>query len=253
MTKTKTITDEQFIQAIKSSFSVREAVSKLDLAHAGGSYKFFWKRAKELNADTSHFRGKGWLKGRKHNFSKKIPLSEILIENSLYTSTNHLKKRLIKEGILINKCSKCQLTGIWNGEPIVLQMDHINGVCDDHRIENLRLLCPNCHSQTSTYCSSKRGESKIRKDKKPDLRRSSPIIYLCESCNQPRKSKRHKYCLDCYRLKRAKLQTKYNREKINWPSVEQLQQELQTKSYCQLGRELGVSDNAIRKYIKRNS
>jgi hypothetical protein len=58
----------------------------------------------------------------------------------------------IKEGIKENRCELCGLTNTWNGKPIMLQMDHINGISDDHRLENLQILCPNCHSQTDTYC-----------------------------------------------------------------------------------------------------
>lgn len=80
------------------------------------------------------------------------PFSEILVENSTYTGTGHLKKRLLDAGLLINRCVLCGLEGEWNGRSIVLQLDHINGKSTDNRIENLRMLCPNCHSQTDTFC-----------------------------------------------------------------------------------------------------
>jgi 5-methylcytosine-specific restriction endonuclease McrA len=62
-----------------------------------------------------------------------------------------LKSRLLKEKLIEYKCVKCGNTGEWQGEPLSLQLDHINGNNKDHRLENLRLLCPNCHSQTKTY------------------------------------------------------------------------------------------------------
>jgi 5-methylcytosine-specific restriction endonuclease McrA len=87
--------------------------------------------------------------------SKSIPLNEIL--DGLHPSyqTYKLKNRLIKEKILENICSECGLNE-WNNKPINLELDHINGVRTNHKLENLRLLCPNCHSQTDTYRSKNR-------------------------------------------------------------------------------------------------
>jgi hypothetical protein len=81
----------------------------------------------------------------------KIPLEEILAGDHPYYQTLKLKKRLIREGILENKCSCCGIEK-WQGKEISLQLDHINGDSSDHVRENLRLLCPNCHSQTDTWC-----------------------------------------------------------------------------------------------------
>jgi Zn finger protein HypA/HybF involved in hydrogenase expression len=78
-------------------------------------------------------------------------LTEILVENSQYTGRALLIRKLLSLGLLINKCNKCGLDPIWREKPLALQLDHINGVNNDNRIENLRMLCPNCHSQTSTF------------------------------------------------------------------------------------------------------
>jgi 5-methylcytosine-specific restriction endonuclease McrA len=93
----------------------------------------------------------------------KIPadLSTILIKDKLYSSSHRLKKRLIAEGIFERKCSSC-LNTEWAGKPIPLELDHINGDRSDNRIENLRLLCPNCHAFTITY----RGRG-IKKNRRP--------------------------------------------------------------------------------------
>lgn len=81
----------------------------------------------------------------------KIPLDEILAGDHPYYQTLKLKKRLIRENIFENKCSCCGIDK-WQGKEIALQLDHISGDNSDHRKENLRLLCPNCHSQTETWC-----------------------------------------------------------------------------------------------------
>lgn len=138
-------------EAVKKSISIAEVFRRLNICNTGTAYKTLKRRIQELNLDTSHFKGQGHLKDRQHNWSIKQTLQEILVVDSTYVSTQNLKKRLLKEGILENKCGECGLTNQWNGKPITLQLDHINGVANDHRQENLRLLCPNCHSQTSTF------------------------------------------------------------------------------------------------------
>lgn len=152
----KKYTDQQFIEAVKNNFSIAGVLKALGLVPAGGSYKLCKYRIRKLNLDTSHFTGQGHLKGRNNTWVVKMPLSDILVEDSKYNS-NALRKRLIKENILPPKCSNtdCGLSA-WMGKTIILHLDHINGHNTDNRIENLRLLCPNCHSQTSTYCGRNR-------------------------------------------------------------------------------------------------
>ena len=83
-------------------------------------------------------------------------MEEILVQRSDYRTTSSLRKRLIKEGLRDPRCDGCGGTE-WQGQPIPLQLDHINGDRRDNRLENLRLLCPNCHSQTETWCGKNRG------------------------------------------------------------------------------------------------
>ena len=84
----------------------------------------------------------------------KIPLKDILVENSSYQSTK-LKKRLVDEGIKKDYCEICGQGNTWNDKLLVLQLDHINGIHTDNRLENLRIVCPNCHTQTDTFCTRK--------------------------------------------------------------------------------------------------
>lgn len=128
---------------VKGSTSILQISIK-----TGVSYHFLRKKIKQLRIDTSHFIDP--FKNYRHNDSKrKKHLNQVLTKNSKY-GTNALKLRLVKEGHFIHQCSCCKLTE-WRGNPISLELDHINGISNDHRIENLRLLCPNCHAQTDTY------------------------------------------------------------------------------------------------------
>ncbi len=151
----KQYTDKQFTEAVKNSGSIRQVLLKLNLAPKGGNYVTVHKNVKRLNLDTSHFHGQVWNKGQ--NFVPKRPLSD-------YTSNKHsikshsLKIRLIKEEIFIHKCYKCQRTE-WNGKPISIELEHIDGNHDNNNLDNLTLLCPNCHAQTDTY----RGKNKKTK------------------------------------------------------------------------------------------
>ena len=118
---------------------------------AGSNYDTVKRKISELGLDTSHMTGKVWNQGERYRPVKEAkPLEEILVEHSSYISTYHLKERLLKEGVKECKCECCGNTK-WMGEPIALELHHVNGVKDDLRIENLQILCPNCHAFTDNY------------------------------------------------------------------------------------------------------
>lgn len=146
-------TKEELTSAISSSFSIAEVCRKLGIKPYGGNYRTIHKLIKEYALDTSHFMGQGWNKGLKKQINIAKPLSEILTENSTY-QTSRLKQRLIREGVKEQKCEICGISE-WNGKPISLELHHLNGNPTDNRLENLQILCPNCHSQTDTYRKAK--------------------------------------------------------------------------------------------------
>jgi hypothetical protein len=156
--KKRRYTQQEFIQAWLSSKTIGEVAKKLGRNHSGGGYVVLKAAAQQLNLPTNHMIEYGVNTGPAYNHIKFIPLPEILVENSTYTNIARLKIRLLREGLLENKCyaEGCGLTE-WRGKPISLQLDHVNGNNFDHRIENLRLLCPNCHSQTDTFAGKNKG------------------------------------------------------------------------------------------------
>ena len=148
----RTKTYKQVKEAIETSFSYRQVLRKLNLKDAGGNYDSIKRAVKDHNFDISHFKGKAWNKGMK--MPSKRPLLDYL-ENKQTIQSYKLKKRLLKEGLFERRCSNCRRK-TWMGNPIPIELDHINGNPKDNSLSNLRLLCPNCHALTSTY----RGKNK---------------------------------------------------------------------------------------------
>jgi hypothetical protein len=142
--------ESRFREAVAGNTTVAGTLRSLECAHSGASYRQVYKQVERLGLDTSH-----WKKAGCDGPVNKIPLDEILIENSAYQDTSALRKRLIREGVLVETCAECGIGPTWNGRRLVLQLDHINGERSDNRRENLRLLCPNCHSQTPTFSGRK--------------------------------------------------------------------------------------------------
>lgn len=141
------VSKEYLESLVKASTTFSQVLKVLGYHERGGRpWNNLKKRLEELNIDISHFKGKA------HGTSqtKKYELLDILCENSTYSNNRSLKNRLLKEGLKENKCEICGITE-WLGNPISLQLHHINGVNNDNRLQNLQLLCPNCHSQTDNF------------------------------------------------------------------------------------------------------
>ena len=138
---------EQLKEAVATSQSYRQVLMKLNIKAAGGNYATLRKAIKHFDLDTSHMKGQGWNKGM--TFSPKRDIQEYL-SNNVSIQSYKLKKRLLSENLLQYQCSNCYLKK-WQSKPIPLELDHINGNHQDNSLNNLRLLCPNCHAQTQTY------------------------------------------------------------------------------------------------------
>ena len=147
----KTWSDEDMVLAIRGNYSIAAVLRELSLSPTGANYKTVHAAVKVLGVDISHWTGQGHQKGKRCTWAKKRSLDEILVKGSDYRNTSNLKGRLIDEGVLVNECSECGLGSNWEGKSLIMVIDHVNGDSRDHRIENLRLLCPNCNSQQSTF------------------------------------------------------------------------------------------------------
>lgn len=143
-------TKEELLIAVSSSYSVRQVLNKLGLVEAGGNYSQIKKFIEIWKIDNSHFRGMGWSKGLSGIGSPHYSLKEILVKNSSFQS-HKLKKRLFKEGLKNQKCEICSWAMVSEDGRVPLELDHINGDRMDNRLENLRVLCPNCHSLQKTH------------------------------------------------------------------------------------------------------
>lgn len=131
---------------VNESNSIAELLRKLEIRANGGSYKYISNLIEKFKLDTKHFSGKKHSSGRTY---PKVPLEDYL-SNKKSISSFKLKIKLIKNGLLKEICSSCNLTE-WLGEPIPLELDHIDGNFLNNNLENLRILCPNCHAKTNTY------------------------------------------------------------------------------------------------------
>jgi len=143
--------------------SVAQMLATLDLPLKGRPHLELSRRIRELQIDTRHFSGSGWARGHtsashpaiaRTTRKNTLPDARVFVANGPAMPGPRLIRRLLAMG-WVYRCAWCELTE-WRGQPLVLHVDHINGISNDHRLENLRLLCPNCHSQTETYCNARR-------------------------------------------------------------------------------------------------
>lgn len=158
--KKRSWTTDQLNSAVKSSTSFRQVIKKLGLREAGGNYFQLKKYVEELSLDTSHFRGPGWSKGLHFSFKPKVPLEKVLIQNSYFQSYK-LKNRLFNEKLKTPKCEECGWAKTAESGRLPLEIHHINGDVHDNRLENLIILCPNCHSLKPTHRGCNRNNARV--------------------------------------------------------------------------------------------
>lgn len=173
--------DELFKEIVKEEINISGVLRKIGRATVGSNYNWVNRQIKRLNLDTSH-----WRKNHQSIPAIRIHKNEdLFIENSNIPRST-IKKRIIKDNILEYKCSECFLVK-WRDKKLSLILDHINGKSNDHRIENLRFLCPNCNSLTETFAGrNKLGNFPTCCDCGTIVRHGSN---RCINCNDNYKSK----------------------------------------------------------------
>lgn len=167
MAKMKKLDIDEIKKVVSETYSSSEACRRLGMAGNSGTTTRFRKFLSEKDIDFSHWTGELWSKGKTclddERLRKTKDNSLIFTENS-NASSHYVRSLLLKHQIKEYKCQECGICDNWNNKPISLQMDHINGNRKDHRLENLRWLCPNCHSQTETFCSRNSSNKKSISD-----------------------------------------------------------------------------------------
>lgn len=220
-------------QIIYSSDSKLEVLKKIGVKnpYGGGWYRLLNDYISKYKIDISNINKKKWIKNINTTIKKHYSHEEIFCVNGKSWIAKRKFKKLVE-----HKCVICGLDS-WQGKKISLHVDHINGISYDHRLENLRLLCPNCHSQTNTYCSM-------------NIKKCPKMCFVCKinSC----KSKYSKFCSkDCY--KKHRITNNLSRpktRKVVWPTKLELEELLKINSLEAIGRKYGVSGNAVKKWSK---
>lgn len=147
----------QLAEAVAKSTSIRQVLTHLGLKEAGGNYQQIRKYIGEYKISAAHFTGKGWAKGKVFPLKPRITLEQILVEESNFQSYK-LKRRLLLQGLKKEECEECGWSKKAIDGRVPLEIHHLNGNPRDNRIENLIILCPNCHSLKDNH----RGKNKKR-------------------------------------------------------------------------------------------
>lgn len=216
--------EKELLQSlVKECNSFSEILRKQGKAVSGASVKVL-KQKLDSYKITYHF-----IKNNNTKPGKGKTLEEILTKDSIYQSSK-LKIKLIEAGLKEDKCEVCGQNTNWNTLPLVLQLDHINGDHYDNRLENLRIICPNCHSQTDTF-----GTKRLK------------TINKCVDCGKEINLTSTR-CPSCA----AKYTAKIKKEKSNriYPSKEELEKLILEKPFTEIGKMYGVQDNAVKKWCK---
>ena len=230
--------EQQAREAVAASFSYAEALRRLELCTTGGNRQTLRKWVARWDIETTHFDPDI---ARREGFRRPArPLEEILVENSTY-SRNHLKDRLYAASLKQPICELCGQGELWRGRRMALILDHINGLRDDNRLENLRIVCPNCAATFDTHCGRK---NRTDSDDRECLR--------CGASFRP-KYPRQRYCSRACGMRSPRPARGVSNpalRRVERLPHDQLLREIGQTSFAAVGRKFGVSDNANRKWVR---
>lgn len=217
----------EFSELVKNNTTYASILRILNYSTRGAGNRMLKSRIQAEGIDDTHIKlGKYQVMAQ----LRSRPDHEVFVENSTYLNGVSIKRRLINQKYKENVCSVCGLLPKWNNKVLSLQIDHINGVRTDNRLENLRLICPNCHSQTDNFAGKNRLNVKR--------------IY-CECGKRVSGYKANQKCSSC-----ASTQLQYSKRKIERPNKQKLEELLWEKPTTHIAKEYGVSDKAVEKWSK---
>jgi hypothetical protein len=229
--------EDEARRAVADSLSYSEALRRLGMRAAGGNHVTLRKYVLIWSIPTDHF--DPVFAQRRQLRREPTPLEEILVEHSTY-SRGSLKKRLYDSGLKHRVCELCGQGEEWRGRRMALILDHINGVATDNRLENLRIVCPNCASTLDTHCGR---NLRLIQDR------------VCEKCGAAYRPNHveQRFCSIYCGQHHERPETRVPRpetRKVPRPTYQQLKEDLSHMSWLAVGRKYGVSDNAVRKWIR---
>jgi hypothetical protein len=225
-------TESELRGVVAQATSLSQVLRHFGLRTAGGNFRQLRRWLDAWDISTEHF-----TLAREPPTRERTPLAEVLVEHSTY-SRGHLKRRLFEEGVKARECELCGQGEEWQGRRMALILDHINGVPDDNRLANLRIVCPNCAATLDTHCG--------RKNRNPEEERA------CAHCGATFrvKDRRQRYCSRPCATHAPKTGARPARRRVERPPYEQLRAEVEAMGWSAAGRKYGVSDNAVRKWVK---
>jgi hypothetical protein len=224
--------EQELRKVVAGATSLSQVLRHFGLRPAGGNHRLLRGWLEKWGISTEHFTLQWDPPPR-----ERIPLPAILVEGSTY-SRGHLKRRLYEEGVKERRCELCGQGEKWHGVRMALILDHVNGVPNDNRIENLRIVCPNCAATLETHCG--------RQNRLPDE------VRACLHCGEAFRTRhsRQRYCSRPCAVHAPKSGARPARRRVERPPYERLVAEVAATSWSAVGRRYGVSDNAVRKWAR---
>jgi hypothetical protein len=224
--------------AVAASSCYADALRRLGMRPAGGNHRTLRRYVEQVwEIPTDHFDPD---RARNDALQRDpIPLSHVLVEGSSYPRA-HLKARLFKTGLKTRICELCGQDEVWRGRRMALILDHVNGVANDNRLENLQIVCPNCAATLDTHCG-----------RQNRLEREPRDCRHCGSKFWPGYASQ-RYCSRyCGVRRKGDGQARPQRRKVTRPPYTHLVREIRALGYVGTGRRYGVSDNAVRKWLRQ--
>lgn len=175
-------TDDDLRAAVRENTAMSAVLRSLGYRPSGGMHRYFVGHIRRLELDTSHFKGQGWAKGTRRHSTNVVPLDQLLVRGSMRSGAA-IRRRLVTSGLKEDRCEECGISA-WLRQPLRLELHHVNGEHTDNRLENLRILCPNCHSVAEAILRRLRRRIPIGRENGPRTRsvrvRISPPAQLMQ-------------------------------------------------------------------------